>query len=102
MGPVDDATLQDLARQGVIRDDTLIWTAGMAAWEPYGKARAPRETLPPPAPLPAPLAAPPPFTAAPPPGSGVVSTGPRTDVGLRVGSYFLDVIPTLLGLVIAW
>ena len=34
-GPVDDAALDVLVRQGIVSDDTLVWKDGMASWEPY-------------------------------------------------------------------
>jgi uncharacterized RDD family membrane protein YckC len=39
VGPVDDAALDDLARQGVVKDSTLVWREGMAAWQPLGAVR---------------------------------------------------------------
>ena len=36
VGPVDDRALEDLARQGVIHPETLVWREGMANWQPYG------------------------------------------------------------------
>lgn len=39
LGPVDEAALDDLVRQGVVRDDTLVWREGMAAWQPHGVVR---------------------------------------------------------------
>jgi uncharacterized RDD family membrane protein YckC len=38
-GPVDDAAFDGLVRQGVVRDDTLVWKEGMAAWQPYSAVR---------------------------------------------------------------
>ena len=32
IGPVEESALDDLVRQGVVRDDTLVWREGMAAW----------------------------------------------------------------------
>lgn len=34
-GPVDGAALDDLVRQGVVRDDTLVWKVGMDGWQPH-------------------------------------------------------------------
>src|SRR5579872_1771392 len=66
MGPVDDAALDDLVRQGVVRDDTLVWRQGMSGWQAHSTAR-PRPAAPPAAaPMPAP-AAPAPMAAAPAP-----------------------------------
>jgi uncharacterized RDD family membrane protein YckC len=53
-GPVDDAALEELARQGVVRDDTLVWKAGMPNWQPHAAVRGPRVASP--APVPAPNA----------------------------------------------
>ena len=41
-GPVDDARLDELIASGLIRDDTLVWRDGMAAWQSYGEVRATR------------------------------------------------------------
>jgi uncharacterized RDD family membrane protein YckC len=56
LGPVDEAALDDLVRQGVVRDETLIWKSGMAGWQPHGTVR-PRAAVPVPAPAAAPLQA---------------------------------------------
>jgi hypothetical protein len=40
-GPVDDAQLEELARSGKIRNDTLVWREGMENWLAYGQARPP-------------------------------------------------------------
>jgi uncharacterized RDD family membrane protein YckC len=55
VGPVEEPALDDLVRTGVVRDDTLVWREGMAAWQPLSAAR-PRSTAPPPPPGPAPAA----------------------------------------------
>ena len=39
-GPIDDAQLEELAREGKILFDTLVWQEGMAEWQPYGQVRA--------------------------------------------------------------
>lgn len=39
VGPVDDAALDALAREGRIQPDTLVWREGMADWQPYRVAR---------------------------------------------------------------
>lgn len=57
VGPVDEAALDDLARQGVVKDNTLVWREGMAAWQPHGTAR--------PRPVAQPVAAGPSAAAAP-------------------------------------
>lgn len=48
-GPLDDARLEELVRQGVIRDETLVWHEGAAGWEPWAAIRAKRSPAPPPA-----------------------------------------------------
>jgi uncharacterized RDD family membrane protein YckC len=68
MGPVEENALDDLVRQGVVRDDTLVWREGMPSWQAHGLAR-PRPAAPPPPPAPAPPPPPPPqaqYAAAPP------------------------------------
>lgn len=39
VGPVEESALDDLVRQGVVRDDTLVWREGMAAWQRHGAVR---------------------------------------------------------------
>jgi uncharacterized RDD family membrane protein YckC len=39
LGPVDEAGLEELARTGVVRGDTLVWHEGMTSWLPYGTVR---------------------------------------------------------------
>ena len=34
-GPVSEAQLQALVKDGVINGDTLVWREGMASWQPY-------------------------------------------------------------------
>jgi uncharacterized RDD family membrane protein YckC len=46
-GPVDDASLDELVRQGVVRDDTLIWKEGMPNWQPHSSVRGARPMPPP-------------------------------------------------------
>ena len=38
-GPVDESALDQLVLSGVIRDDTLVWHDGMAAWEKHSSVR---------------------------------------------------------------
>lgn len=55
-GPVDDAGLEALVRQGTVQDDTLVWREGLTEWHPFSSVR-PRPTpapVPPPQPEPAP------------------------------------------------
>src|SRR5438477_7074308 len=37
-GPVDDAQLAELARNGKVLSDTLVWREGLANWQPYRDA----------------------------------------------------------------
>jgi hypothetical protein len=37
-GPVEEAQLQELVRNGKVQPDTLVWHEGMAAWAPYREA----------------------------------------------------------------
>jgi uncharacterized RDD family membrane protein YckC len=39
IGPVEESALDDLVRQGVVREDTLVWREGMAAWQRYAAVR---------------------------------------------------------------
>jgi uncharacterized RDD family membrane protein YckC len=41
LGPVEESALDDLVRQGVVRDDTLVWREGMAAWQRHAAVRGP-------------------------------------------------------------
>ena len=34
-GPVDEATMADLAKSGVITPDTLVWRQGLTEWQPF-------------------------------------------------------------------
>jgi hypothetical protein len=38
-GPVSESNLDELARTGVIKPDTLVWSQGMSGWLPYATAR---------------------------------------------------------------
>src|SRR5579872_3795314 len=69
MGPVDDAALDDLVRQGVVRDDTLVWRQGLSGWQAHSTAR-PRA-----AGAPAAVAAPAPPPAAVPAASASAGWG---------------------------
>lgn len=40
IGPVSEAQLDELARQGVVHPLTLVWAQGMGEWQPYQLARA--------------------------------------------------------------
>ena len=39
-GPVDDAQLEELVRTGQVQPDTLVWSEGMANWQPYREVKA--------------------------------------------------------------
>lgn len=47
-GPVDDTSLDQLVTQGVVRDDTLVWSEGMPGWQPHASVRGTRAAQPPP------------------------------------------------------
>lgn len=49
VGPVEESALDDLVRQGVVRDDTLVWREGMPNWQPHSAARGIRPAPPMPA-----------------------------------------------------
>ena len=54
VGPVEEAVLDDLVRQGVVRDETLVWREGMAAWQRHSAVRGssnPTPAAPPPPPV---------------------------------------------------
>ena len=38
LGPLDQSAFDELARQGTIAPETLVWRDGMADWQPYGQA----------------------------------------------------------------
>jgi len=52
VGPVEDAQLDELARSGAVRDDTLVWREGMANWQPHSAVRGPAKPIPIPAAVP--------------------------------------------------
>jgi uncharacterized RDD family membrane protein YckC len=52
VGPVEDAQLDELARAGTVRDDTLVWREGMANWQPHSAVRGPAKPVPIPAAVP--------------------------------------------------
>jgi uncharacterized RDD family membrane protein YckC len=39
VGPVEESALDELVRQGTVRDDTLVWREGMAAWQKHAAVR---------------------------------------------------------------
>jgi uncharacterized RDD family membrane protein YckC len=85
IGPVEDAALDDLARRGVIRNETPVWREGMANWQPYGAVRAPQPLPPPPG---APYG-PPPGGFVQPPAAAVAPGEPATWAN-RVLGYLID------------
>ncbi len=60
VGPVEESALDELVRQGVVRDDTLVWREGMAAWQRHAAVRggsSPGSSNQPAPPAPAPASA---------------------------------------------
>lgn len=47
-GPVEEPELDDLVRAGVVRNETLVWQAGMAEWRPHSAVRGTITAAPPP------------------------------------------------------
>jgi uncharacterized RDD family membrane protein YckC len=47
-GPIDQAELEKLVAEGMIKPDTLVWQQGMSDWKPYGTIAV---TLPPSSPV---------------------------------------------------
>jgi uncharacterized RDD family membrane protein YckC len=39
LGPIEESELEELVRQGVVRDETLVWREGMAAWQRHAAVR---------------------------------------------------------------
>src|ERR1700686_1588619 len=54
MGPVEESALDGLIGAGIVRDDTLVWHEGMAAWQPHAVVRGSRAAIPVPFPPAAP------------------------------------------------
>lgn len=71
IGPVEESALDDLVRQGVVRDDTLVWREGMAAWQRHGAVRGSAG--------PSPVSAPPP-PQPPYPSMAAAAATPNVDV----------------------
>ena len=65
IGPVEESALDDLVRQGVVRDDTLVWREGMAAWQRHVAVRGGAN------PSPSPGSAVPAVAAAPAPSADI-------------------------------
>ncbi len=68
-GPVDDAGLEALVRQGLVQDDTLVWRDGLTEWHTYGSVKPRPAPAPPPRPEPAPPRPEPMFRPEPAPAS---------------------------------
>ena len=49
-GPVNGKSLDQLVTQGVVPDDTLVWSEGMSRWQPYASVRGTRAAQTPPFP----------------------------------------------------
>ena len=79
-GPIDDAALDRLIATGVVTQDTLVWKAGMADWQPLGQAR-PRAAAPP-----APVIPPPPAAITPAPAAITPAPAPPPDTQPRFGT----------------
>jgi uncharacterized RDD family membrane protein YckC len=47
IGPVDEPVFRNLAAAGIIRNDTLVWRAGMANWQQYQTVEMPVQQPPP-------------------------------------------------------
>ncbi len=52
VGPIEESTLDDLYRSGVVRNDTPVWREGMAAWQPYAAVRPVQSAAAPVSPVP--------------------------------------------------
>jgi len=39
LGPIEESELDELVRQGVVRDETLVWREGMGAWQRHAAVR---------------------------------------------------------------
>jgi uncharacterized RDD family membrane protein YckC len=46
VGPVEESALDELVRQGVVRDDTLVWKEGMTTWQSHASVRGARAAAP--------------------------------------------------------
>lgn len=77
IGPVEESVLDDLVRQGVVRDDTLVWREGMGAWQKHGAVRGGSN----------------PATGAPPVTPGAVSAAPASGNDTRYCSECGRAVP---------
>ena len=48
IGPIDEASFQGLVAAGIVRNETLVWHAGMANWQSYQTIHPVAQTIPPP------------------------------------------------------
>ena len=39
LGPIEESDLDELVRQGAVRDETLVWREGMSAWQRHAAVR---------------------------------------------------------------
>jgi uncharacterized RDD family membrane protein YckC len=46
VGPIEDPVFRQLAASGIIKNDTLVWRAGMANWQPYQAVEMPAQPPP--------------------------------------------------------
>lgn len=86
VGPVDESALDGLVQQGVVKDSTLVWREGMAAWQPLSTAR--------PRPVPQPVASAPAAAAAPAPAAAPQSSETRycAECGRAYQSHELSMV----------
>jgi hypothetical protein len=70
VGPVEQEVFENLVRQGLIRDDTMVWTDGMTVWQPYATVKQ----------------GPPQWAQA---GTVVMNTVPMAPAALQIPSYAL-------------
>lgn len=81
-GPVDDASLDQLVAQGVVRGDTLVWSEGMDAWQPHSAVRGVRPAAPPPF-------APPAYAAAGPAYAPPGPAAPAMPLARHYGGFWI-------------
>lgn len=75
-GPVSTEDLEALARQGLLRDDSLVWHEGLAQWQPWHAVRPASAALPG---LPAVPGSPGPASVVGPEGAPAAGTGAAAD-----------------------
>jgi uncharacterized RDD family membrane protein YckC len=84
-GPVDDTSLDQLATQGVVRDDTLVWSEGMSGWQPHASVRGVRATQPPP------------FAPA---ATGYAAAAPAVPVVRHYGGFWIRFVARIIDVII--